>query len=80
MAAAADDDDEVDALAAINAELRESDVADDDPESPWLPLESNPVSRVRLAVYLCVWCWSFVGRDAMTCLCVASLCVVIIVY
>ena len=39
-----DDDDEVDALAAINAELRNSEApSDDDPESPWLPLESNPV-------------------------------------
>lgn len=41
-----DDADEIDALAAINAELRESDAPDDDPESPWLPLESNPVRSI----------------------------------
>jgi hypothetical protein len=35
-----------DPLAVINAGLREQD-ADEDPDSPWLPLESNPV-RVLL--------------------------------
>jgi len=38
------DDDEIDPLAAINAELREADVPGED-AGPWLPLESNPVSE-----------------------------------
>ena len=40
------DDDGQDPLAVINAELREQDAPEDDPESPWLPLESNPVRVV----------------------------------
>lgn len=41
MAPPVDPDEEVDALAAINAELRKADLPDDD-DGPWLPLESNP--------------------------------------
>lgn len=37
------EDDGQDPLAVINAELREQDAPEDDPDSPWLPLESNPV-------------------------------------
>lgn len=36
---------EQDPLAAINAALHKQDIAEDDPNSPWLPLESNPVSE-----------------------------------
>jgi hypothetical protein len=44
------EDDGQDPLAVINAELREQDAPEDDPDSPWLPLESNPVR----CVYLCL--------------------------
>lgn len=36
-----------DPLAVINAGLRDQEI-DEDPASPWLPLESNPVSRFDL--------------------------------
>ena len=40
-----ENDQDEDPLIAINAELRERD-CDDNDESPWLPLESNPVSPI----------------------------------
>jgi hypothetical protein len=48
-------DDETDPLAVINAELREKDTPEEDPDSPWLPLESNPVSFGRWCAFTQQW-------------------------